>query len=255
MEHASDQERLEYVRNLRQSLDNEGLPTREALVATAPPSVGTVPATPVEAPPSDRAARYRVKAYHTEPYTLPNGEAVFIHPVSLQEASWASLETLKQAKRLRLTREARSEQEKQEQQAQVQVVAQAWLCAYRAVMVCRVGPEPTAARAIPHTDAEILVKEPGWAKALEEVFAISDALKSGQAESELQREMFADFFEAMESALGTFVSQLDTDSWDMETFRGWLEDFAHSVSVLRQRNRWTPAELAMLGRVVRMPEA
>src|SRR5687768_12868920 len=97
MQHATDEERQDFARNLLRQTQTEGLPTKEALAAQAPPQVGAPAPQP---PPEDRASRFRVKDYRTEVYTLPNGEVVFVHPVSLQETSWASQQALRKVRAL-----------------------------------------------------------------------------------------------------------------------------------------------------------
>lgn len=160
-----------------------------------------------------------------EPFTMPNGKSVWVHPVSPDEAVWLNVQTVKDLQRVGEVSEA---------EARIRALTLAW--SYQAVCACRVGPEPNAARVFHPDHAEALRKNlPN--ETLQQIAALSDRLGSADAAS---REVVRGFFDALRTWLTTCSSQLSTDT--LGTWRERLEACASCVSLVSARGMLIPTD-------------
>lgn len=176
--------------------------------------------------------------YRAEPYVMPNGKRLWVHPVAVEEAGWLNRQAVREVQGLNLLRPDGT----LEPGAQVELVnrARVWQC----ICACRTGPAPDAPKVFRSEHARALRVNPGYLKAVEEIAALSDSLNAGQSEAALYRQAVTDFFGVMTSWLGTWCSALNTDSWP--TARQALGDFVHSVASLRQQGPLSGSELVAL---------
>lgn len=215
------------------------------VVANGPPREGPVlPAeTPQPAPSSgifDPNTLLLPLEGRSERFTMPDGTSLWVHPASLEDAARANRLALSEVKKLGLMTEGKQEEAQLEARMRAMV--------YQVVYVCRTGAKTSAPLVFQEQHAAALRRNPGYVEAVQQICAISDRLAEGKSEADLLRESFADFFGAMEKALATFSS--DETSNCSPALRKWLADFAHSVSVLRQRSRLSANDIGLLRSVI-----
>lgn len=138
--------------------------------------------------------------YRSEPYAMPGGKRVWVHPVSIEEAAALNIRALQEVRRLNLPPE--------EAAVQHRLRAQVW----QVIAACRKGPEPEAARVFGPEKAEYLRRNPGWLGAVQGICALSDSLSEGETEAQRLREALSGFFEQLQARLSTLSSHWSTAS-------------------------------------------
>lgn len=155
--------------------------------------------------------------YPTERYVLANKKAIWVHPVSIEEAAWLNAKAAQEVRALALTDDNAAA-------IRFQAHARVW----QVVLCVRSGPELGAPTALKHAHAEVLRRNAGWLNDVDRIVKISDGLTGGASESERLKEALRGFFETAESFCETLISQLDTDT--PEALRPTLEGFVGSVT-------------------------
>jgi hypothetical protein len=269
LEQATDAEKQAFLRKLIETPEQVIPKGQRGPTFTRPEAPAA--SLPVERPapaetPSDLfdadAALYDAASYRTEPYTMPNGKRLWVHPFSFEERLEVSKETLGDLKaggylRAPETQEA-AERLELERRAAGLAIAQL----YQTLRCARQGPEPGAPRVFRDEHAAALRRNPGWSSAVEAIATLSDQLSEGKTEAEHLREMLTDFFGRLQSALETCCLRLKAASGEGERppepvseVADFLEDFAVSVSALKQPGRpFGNRELQALALVLGLPE-
>jgi len=165
----------------------------------------------------------------SQPYSMPNGKVVWVHPVSPEEAIWLNVQALKEVRGMNLT-------DPQEAALQSRLRAQS----YQAVCACRVGPESTA-RAVFHPDHAEALRRNLPSETLQQLCALSDRLG---ASSDAEYQQVLDFFGNAQTWLTTWLSQWTTDL--PERGRSSLEAFAACVGRIVQRRTWDEQDVAAM---------
>ena len=205
LEHApelegADQETI--YRRLRQHLTT-GVEPRVALApepaAGSPPTPPVAPA-PIPAPasidgPIFDAGDLFAPIQRAERYSMPNGKAVWVHPVSVEEAGMINRRALAETMRLGIVAPDQEASRAQQGEMQVEMLNRARV--WQAVFCCRAGPELAAARIFGPEHAAGLLRNPGYLSAIQEICTISDRLSEGKAETEVLRESLVRFFETV----------------------------------------------------------
>lgn len=181
----------------------------------------------------------------SERYTLPNGQALWVHPCSMEEAIWVNTRALADtAKEHGLTA-----QDPGWQGREVQVEQTLRAQVYQVIACCRQGPEVTSPKFFEGRHADTLRREPGYVNAVQEIVALSDRLATGQGEAAALREAMGRFFGVAGGRWGrTWLSRLTTDCSPavMEAFLGALEDFARSACALSQPSALSAGTVGVL---------
>lgn len=192
----------------------------------------------------DPAALTAVIPYRSERYRMPDGKWVWVHPLSMADYAFISRQVSKDLRRLGLVQEGLSRTAAIDQAKEAAMEAQSRGAVWTVVCCCRQGEAPSAPVIFQLSHADELRKNPGWAKAVEEIAALAEALANGQSETALLRELMTGFFGRMGSWLTTLHGQLSSavgTSSEMDPkaasalFQAGLaqlEDFAGSVSSL-----------------------
>lgn len=197
---------------------------------------------PEPAPPSifDPAALLAPLPGRSERFTMPNGQVVWVHPASLQDAARANRLALAEVKKLGLVVDGKLDE--------AEIEARMRGLIYQAIYVCRTGPELTAPHVFKEAHAEALRRNPGYVDAVQQICALSDRLSAGKSEADLLREGFADFFGAIEKALASFSGD-ETNNSSPAWKQKW-EDLTNCVSALRQPSGYSPSDLQRAARRV-----
>ncbi len=181
----------------------------------------------------------------SERYTLPNGQTLWVHPCSMEEAIWlnsrASADTAKENSLLPESPEWNDRAIKLENLLRAQV--------YQVIACCRQEEETTSPKFFQQSDAAELRREPGYVGAVQDICAISDRLTAGKGEGQAFREAMAGFFEVAGGKWArTWHSLLTTDCSpeNMEIFLGALEDFADSACAYTQPGSLSAGTLSVL---------
>lgn len=165
----------------------------------------------------------------SQPYPMPNGKVVWVHPVSPAEAIWLNVQALKEVRSLNLS-------DPQESALESRLRAQS----YQAVCACRVGPEPTA-RAVFHPDHAEALRRNLPSEALQQICSLSDRLgAAGSAEYQ----QVLDFFDGAQTWLMTWLSQWTTVL--PESGRTSLGAFVSCVGRIVQRRTWDDQDVSTL---------
>jgi hypothetical protein len=244
----TDEQKQQYLADVME----HGPPVPGAVLT--PPGVSTAPAAPTEVPAdvfNPATDLYDANAYRSEPYTMPNGKRVWVHPVSLTETIQINRQVVKEIRAAGLMDPAKTETEAkvlaQDQGIELEFRGQVW----QTICCARQGPSPDSPKVFIPANAEALRNNPGLAEPLREITEISSRLAQGKGEAQLLKEALCHFFGCMEPWLQTLHSQLETGSGD--SCRLSLEDFANSVSVLKQQKKpWSVADLSALSFVMDM---
>jgi hypothetical protein len=225
----SDEEKEQYLRSL-----HRGGPPPQRTSARPAPS----PAAPDGI--YSAADLLSEEGYRSEPYRMPNGKQVWVHPVSPEEAMWMNRSAVSEVRASGRLREGLTQQEIHELNEEARTRAQV----YQVVCCCRTGPEMDAPPIFQPQHADPLRKRPGMLDAIQDICRISDSLSAGTSAAALLEEALAGFFGAMTSWLGMWCSQLSTDS--LTDCKEILSDFASSVSSINQPGVQWDSALGML---------
>ncbi len=188
----------------------------------------------------DPEALYSADFYRSEPYQMPGGKRVWVHPISVAEAMQINRQVLKEIRAAGLMETAKTEAEakalQQDQGIELQFRGQVW----QVIACARTGSAPDSPKVFLPKHAEALRSNPGLAETVQEIAGLSDRLAKGQTEAELLKEALGHFFGSMENWLGTLLSRIEQG--DTISCRESLEDCAASVSALRQPGQpWNTA--------------
>jgi hypothetical protein len=184
-------------------------------------------------------------AGRSERYTLPNGDTLWAHPCSMEEAIWVNSRALADTGKAHGL--SANDPGWGERDVQLENTLRAQV--YQVIACCRQGPEVTDAKFFLESDADELRREPGYVNAVQEICALSDRLAGGRAEGEAFREAMARFFgSGVGPWLKTWHSLLTTDCspQHMEAFLGALEDFADSASAYAQPTALSAGMISVL---------
>jgi hypothetical protein len=181
----------------------------------------------------------------SERYTLPNGQTLWVHPCSMEEAIWVNSRALADTGKAHGL--SANDAGWGERDVQLENTLRAQV--YQVIACCRQGPEGTAEKFFQPQHAEHLRREPGYVNAVQEICALSDRLATGKGEAEAFREAMARFFAV---AGGTWAKTwhslliMDCSPEPMEAFLGALEDFGNSASAFAQPNSLSAGTLSVL---------
>lgn len=215
---------------------DEKLRYLEGVVRNGPP-----PARPLiehpQAPPTvptgifDPAALFQALDGRAEPYVMPNGQKVWVHPVSVEQVAWITRQVLRELRKAGLMKEPDSQEQAQERQIESEMRSRVWY----AVQCCRQGPEADAPPVFPdlHRAAEALRRNPGYLQAVTEIAGLAERLSQGRSEWAALKEQLQGFFGRMESWLTTLTSLSETDL-PPGSCRRVLADYASSVSSIKR---------------------
>jgi hypothetical protein len=182
----------------------------------------------------------------SERYTLPNGQTLWVHPCSTEEAIALNVKAIEETQKSH-NGQLRTEADWQEISVQLEQKLRGNV--HQAIFACRTGPEPTSARFFGPEHADELRREPGYFDSIREIAAISDALMAGQGEAAALKEALARFFAFLgEKWAPTWCSLLKEGSSPMltEALSGALTDFGRSASALSQPNALSVGTLAVM---------
>lgn len=181
-----------------------------------------------------------------ERYTLPNGQALWVHPASTEEAIATNAKAIEETQKSH-NGQLRTEADWMEPSVALEQKIRSWV--HQVIFVCRQGPERTAARFFGAEHADELRCEPGYFDSIREICAISDALMAGQGEAAALREAMGRFFGFVgEKWAPTWCSLLKEGSSEMltESLLGALEDFGRSASALSRPSALSVGTLTVI---------
>lgn len=204
----------------------------EGVVKNGPPPRGPVLERPEPAPTVpvgifDPSGLFQALDGRAEPYRMPNGQQVWVHPVSIEQVAWITRQVLREIRKAGLMKEPDSQEQAQERQVESELRSRVWY----AVHVCRQGPEPDAPEVFPDKAraAEALRRNPGYLQAVTEIAALAESLSSGKSEWAALKEQVSGFFGRMESWLASLASLSETEL-PTGSCRRVLQDCASSIS-------------------------
>jgi hypothetical protein len=222
--HLATAPREEQVEYLRGFIANGPPPSRPVLEQSQ--ALPSVPAGIF-----DPAALFQALDGRAEPYTMPNGQKVWVHPVSVEQVSWITRQVLRELRKAGLMKEPDSQEQAQERQIESEMRSRVWY----AVQCCKQGPEADAAQVFPdpHRAAEALRRNPGYLQAVTEIAGLAERLSQGKSEWAALKEQLAGFFGRMESWLECLISLSETDL-PTGSCRRVLTDCASSTSSIKR---------------------
>ena len=164
---------------------------------------------------------------------MPGGKRVWVHPVTVEDAQWLNVQARADA---RTEAKVRPFTTPREEAIWTTIRAQV----YQVVCVCRVSETPGAGRVFKPENVDALQKNLPYG-IIERIVATSEAL---DADTDVERQVLQDFFDACQSCMATWLSP--SDGATLESSRSDLEAFASCVSRVKERGYLTTGDVEQL---------
>jgi hypothetical protein len=238
----SHEEQIAYLADVTEHGMPANLPSQQRAAAEEP-----LDSPPVPAGIFDPAALSEGVTGRCEPYTMPNGQKVFVHPLSPEETMSLNRRVLQELRKAGLLKEGLKPEEAKAQGQAAQVELKFRAAVWATIYACRQSEDPQSPPVFMDHHAAKLRTAKGYGQAVQEIADLAESLQQGKSESVIIAEVTDGFFGRGMSWLDAMLSLSEPDG-PTGLCREQLEDLRHSISsMIRSRASGTSVATCLSG--------